>query len=314
MKGLDIRAVVRELMSRRRLPVRQRMSLILNDVLDGTFTQNVYRHTPAIRALIKSGNSDLAQSYAEFCDTNLNPLSAVYRPGLHPVFTEDHAHRVSDLPALPGPAHWQKMFDDAAVDPAVATPENLRPAVACSTARDPTVPAGGDDRKIGTLSDMAAFLHLRASFIYKTIRALEARAHLTVPEVASQLACSPRTLERHLHAEGTTVETLRSVVRLLQANAELRTGERLSEIALAQGFSDQSHMNRCFLQACGLTPRTLQRLYTSQPATTRPQAGSPRRRTPGARRNATLITCKKRAVGRASRRASGHHQAPLVLG
>ncbi len=108
---------------------------------------------------------------------------------------------------------------------------------------------------------MAAFLHLQTSITHKVLQVLEATGHHTLPDVAGDLACSPRTLERHLHAEGTTVETLRSAVRLLRANAQLRTGENLSTIAQTQGFADQAHMNRCFVQACGLSPGALQRLY-----------------------------------------------------
>ncbi len=93
MRELTFRSVVSELLARRRLSRRRRMPLVLGDIVNGTFPHSVYLFAPALQQLIASGHSDLEQAYAEFRYTNLNPLSAVYRPGVVPVLRSRVAAR-----------------------------------------------------------------------------------------------------------------------------------------------------------------------------------------------------------------------------
>jgi AraC-like DNA-binding protein len=264
MRELGFESVSGELLARRCLPRRRRMPLALSDILDGTFTNSVYLYAPVLQALMASGQHDLEVAYAEFRLTNLNPLAAVYRSGIASVWDPRPTHRLDDLTVAPyaGWVHWPSAasFGDQALQARHPLQQHNQGMVM----DDRALKANTGQHKMCSLSEVAAFLHLEGSFTSKALQVLEAGSHLTLADVATRLACSPRTLERHLHDEGSCLETLRSAVRLLKANAQLRTGEHLSTIALAQGFSDQAHMNRAFSRACGLTPRTLQRLYTGQ--------------------------------------------------
>lgn len=268
VRELDFDAVVSGLLARRRLAARQHMPLILDDILDGSFTKSVSLQVPTILHLIASGNTDLDIAYAEFRHTNLNPLAAVFRPGLHPSWSANGMHRVSDLPALPlpGAMDWGGLpaMESGAAE-AFQAPKRQEYHLNRTAVHEHSEQAGDPEHKIQSLSEAACFLHLEKSVIHKALIVLEANSHLAVPEIANQLACTARTMERHLRDEGTSAETLRSAVRLLKANAQLRTGEHLSTIALEQGFSDQAHMNKVFLRSCGLTPRALQQLYTGHP-------------------------------------------------
>lgn len=265
MRELTLTSVVSELLARHRLSRGLRMPLILGDILNGTFTYSVYLYAPALQQLIASGHSDLEHAYAEFRYTNLNPLSAVYRPGVVALSNKGPAQRLADLPAKAAP-DVLKTCKQVAIAAVHQAPPWQGGSLAHSRCRQEAHEhsACAVEHKIETLIKVAQFLNLETSFTFRVLQVLEAAGHHTLPDVAGHLACSPRTLERHLHDEGTSVETLRSAVRLLRANAQLRSGEHLSTVALTQGFSDQAHMNRCFMQACGLTPRALQRLYTGK--------------------------------------------------
>ena len=62
-------------------------------------------------------------------------------------------------------------------------------------------------------------------------------------------------LSRHFRAlYGTSPHRFLMMRRLKHARAMIGTGEPLAEIAAATGFSDQSHLNRQFKKAFGVTP------------------------------------------------------------
>ncbi|MGJ7512053.1 AraC family transcriptional regulator [Variovorax sp. GT1P44] len=79
-------------------------------------------------------------------------------------------------------------------------------------------------------------------------------------DVAALLAVHPRTLQRHLGAEGTTFEQLREEVHKEAALRYLReTDLPLGQLADILGFSEQSAMTRSCRRWFGLPPSALRR-------------------------------------------------------
>lgn len=75
-------------------------------------------------------------------------------------------------------------------------------------------------------------------------------------DVARTMAISPRALQAHLRAEGTSFQQLVDQVRRDAAMAALRDSDRpLVDIALMLGFADQTAFQRAFKRWTGRTPR-----------------------------------------------------------
>jgi AraC-like DNA-binding protein len=77
----------------------------------------------------------------------------------------------------------------------------------------------------------------------------------TLVEVARQIGSTPRTLQRRLHAEGTSFNKLLDTVRCQLALAQIE-GKRasLDEVAFLLGFGKSSSFHRAFKRWTGLTP------------------------------------------------------------
>jgi len=74
--------------------------------------------------------------------------------------------------------------------------------------------------------------------------------------LASALGLSQDRLEKRFRrAVGTTPKRLASILRLRRAVEAYRAGETLTRTAADAGYFDQSHFNRAFRAATGLTPR-----------------------------------------------------------
>lgn len=77
----------------------------------------------------------------------------------------------------------------------------------------------------------------------------------TLSATARRLACSPRTLQRRLGAEGTSHARLLASVRQARAEALLRAGDvAVSEVSWLLGFSEQSAFTRAFRRWTGRAP------------------------------------------------------------
>jgi AraC-like DNA-binding protein len=85
---------------------------------------------------------------------------------------------------------------------------------------------------------------------------VERLSTIVSPElVASQLGLSLRSLQRSLHAHGTSYEGLLREVRLELACQHLREGRRtMSEIAFALGYDNPSAFSRAFRRWTGVAP------------------------------------------------------------
>ncbi|HEY9764071.1 MAG TPA: AraC family transcriptional regulator, partial [Trichocoleus sp.] len=84
-------------------------------------------------------------------------------------------------------------------------------------------------------------------------------AHYTDPvsieTLAQMVSLSPYYLIRSFHRQvGVPPHQYQRHWQLLQAKRALRTSKSLTEVALAHGFYDQSHLNRHFKRAFGVTP------------------------------------------------------------
>lgn len=77
-----------------------------------------------------------------------------------------------------------------------------------------------------------------------------------VEEVARELGCSERTLERHLRADiGLSPKLFQRVARFRHYFSQLEAGVPGSAAALTAGYYDQSHANRDFRSFTGTSPR-----------------------------------------------------------
>lgn len=90
--------------------------------------------------------------------------------------------------------------------------------------------------------------------------ALLPRGLPTMAEVARKLATSPRTLRRHLAANGLTFERVRDDALLAIARERLRDHRQsIAEVAYVLGFSEVRAFHRAFRRWTGMTPGAYRR-------------------------------------------------------
>ena len=76
----------------------------------------------------------------------------------------------------------------------------------------------------------------------------------SLDELAHTLNLSPRTLDRHLKAEGTGFRPLAAEVTVERARALLAQGQSVTTVALELGYTDASNFARAFRRATGRSP------------------------------------------------------------
>ena len=76
----------------------------------------------------------------------------------------------------------------------------------------------------------------------------------TVEDVASELAMSPQTLRRRLHADGTSASAIRDDVRRDLAVAALVAGDSVDSVSRRLGFAEASTFSRAFRRWTGSAP------------------------------------------------------------
>ncbi len=78
---------------------------------------------------------------------------------------------------------------------------------------------------------------------------------MSLPRVAAELHCSPRSLQRKLSAYNLSYQALLDGVREeLARRYLLRTSLSLTELPLLLGYSDQSAFTRAFTNWTGISP------------------------------------------------------------
>ena len=85
-----------------------------------------------------------------------------------------------------------------------------------------------------------------------------------VPRAAKALSMSPRTLQRNLRREGSSMHELVDEVRWEYALAFLEDTANISEVAYRLGYSEPSAFHRAFKRWTGLTPRQYLRYRAAQ--------------------------------------------------
>lgn len=92
--------------------------------------------------------------------------------------------------------------------------------------------------------------------VRKAIPALLSEGHPTIGRVALAVGAKARTLQRRLHDAGVSHTQLvdecrRETAYLLLANHDYR----ISDVATALGYADQSSFSRAFMRWTGMSPR-----------------------------------------------------------
>ncbi|MFC3230627.1 helix-turn-helix transcriptional regulator [Marinibaculum pumilum] len=128
-------------------------------------------------------------------------------------------------------------------------PDGAAPFDSCVLAFDPA-----PDRPLafpaGRIGAGALVETLRQAVLADTAR------HWRLAELAAQTGRSPRSLQRHLQARGTSAAQVVTEARM-EASAELLagSGHSLAEIGFLCGFADQAHFGRSFKRFTALTPQ-----------------------------------------------------------
>jgi AraC-like DNA-binding protein len=98
----------------------------------------------------------------------------------------------------------------------------------------------------------------------RTLLAGDIARDWSLAEAASQLAKSPRSLQRELSASGVTFSTTLRGVRIGEAARLLREdGASLAEIGYCCGYADQPHFQRDFRRALNMSPGEYRRVARS---------------------------------------------------
>jgi AraC-like DNA-binding protein len=126
--------------------------------------------------------------------------------------------------------------------------------------RQPSVANGQGAKQLGEILDCVATRlvghqtpeQLQMS---STLTSLITQNGSSLREVAEKLGYSHDGFTRSFcRCVGTTPAKYRIAHRLTMARSMIRDGAMLADAAFAAGFSDQSHLGRCFLRAFGTTP------------------------------------------------------------
>ncbi len=97
--------------------------------------------------------------------------------------------------------------------------------------------------------------------VRQTLNAIEGEGDASLPAVARVLSLSPRTLQRHLRAMGTTLRREYDFVRMMKAEVLLADAQySLMEVAFRLGFAEQSTFHRAFRRWCGMSPLSFRQL------------------------------------------------------
>ncbi|UPK29115.1 AraC family transcriptional regulator [Bradyrhizobium sp. 195] len=105
-----------------------------------------------------------------------------------------------------------------------------------------------------------------------------------IDAVASEVGCSPRTLQRRLSSAGTSFSALFDAYRMAEALIMLsETDVGVSRIGHLLGFSESSSFSRAVSQWCGLSPRQIREQRNSDLAGIRDSHLSPHRPLPRTR-------------------------------
>lgn len=79
---------------------------------------------------------------------------------------------------------------------------------------------------------------------------------LKLPDIAHQLGCHPRTLQRYIKNLDHNYSSLLRALRIEEAAKLIaKSDQNMLQIAKACGYHDRSHLHRDFLRIVGVSPR-----------------------------------------------------------
>lgn len=112
-------------------------------------------------------------------------------------------------------------------------------------------------RAIGELAgDRSSRQTAAARLVEDRIRSLLPTGESSLVRIAETLSASPRTLQAHLEAEGTSFREILERVRREIATHHLRRGDmQLTQLAMVLGYSELSAFSRSFRSWYGMSPR-----------------------------------------------------------
>jgi AraC-like DNA-binding protein len=106
------------------------------------------------------------------------------------------------------------------------------------------------DAALARLSPAAALRDRVCTFVADHLPS----GHATLTAAAQAMAMSARTLQRRLHAEGTSFEDLLESVRRARAMAFLDAQVSIGEVAYLLGYAEPSVLHRAFKRWTGISP------------------------------------------------------------
>ncbi|MCY1522904.1 HTH-type transcriptional activator RhaR [compost metagenome] len=93
-------------------------------------------------------------------------------------------------------------------------------------------------------------------YVGKLLRRQLPSGQVTIEQVAEQMKISPRSLQRYLHAEGTSFQKLLDQTRQSMATRYMRDSSvSLTQLSELLGYADLSAFSRAFSRWNGMSPQ-----------------------------------------------------------
>lgn len=101
--------------------------------------------------------------------------------------------------------------------------------------------------------------------VRQTLNAIDGEGDASLSVVARAVSLSPRTLQRHLRAMGTSLRREHDFVRMMKAEVLLADPQySLMEVAFRLGFAEQSTFHRAFRRWCGMSPLSFRQIILAR--------------------------------------------------
>ena len=110
-----------------------------------------------------------------------------------------------------------------------------------------------------SVSALVERLGLSATPFWEASLFFESEPEGKVSDLANQLGCSARTLNRAFDAHGVRATELKQVVMLIKASRMFALPLTLTEIAHECGYFDLAHFTRSFKRSVGVTPSAMRK-------------------------------------------------------
>ena len=273
---LSYHAVLHAMEARSGLSSIDRLWMAVRHSLDGHLPYARYHQAGLRRDRAKSSVSNIERSVVEWLATDINPSVQGVRLGssLAMLIVGYNAYNASACVAVKtrveaknggGETRYvaRRELIGTELDPESCKVGALAVFETLIRDMERRLRAGVVDGSL-TISMVAQRLGVEWTASAEAAAVFERRGHISIPELARELGCGQRTLERQIKEEGGNAESIRSSARMVTATRMLSTNVSLTEVALSAGFSDSAHMSRSVKVASGLTPSVLRKIMMAQ--------------------------------------------------